>query len=244
MKKIVCIIALYCINLCAIEYINFGKYTNNDSLFLEQNIQTISDEFLNTKYVSDTLSNGSIDKSKEQLIINFEAVDCFTFIDTVHALSISQNEEEFKKNLIKTRYKDGEISYINRNHFFSDWLRHDYMEDITCLLGKCTTISKNLNKNEEYLEKIPSVRRKISYISPKEIDMSLLKNGDYIGIYTQKSALDVTHTGLIIKKLGKVFIRHASSIEQKVVDSEFLNYTKEKLGVIVYRSNKQNKKDF
>ena len=43
-----------------------------------------------------------------------------------------------------------------------------------------------------------------------------------LGVYTDKKALDVTHTGIIIKKLGKVFIRHASSLEKKIIDSELL----------------------
>lgn len=244
MKKTAWIIVFYFSSLYSSENINFGKYTNNTSLFFEQNVQKISKEFLDTKYVSDTLSSGSSKKTKERLIINFEALDCFTFIDTVHALSISQNAKEFKQNLIQTRYKGGQISYINRNHFFSDWLRNDDIEDITCSLGQCITVLKNLNKNEKYLEKIPSVKRNISYVSSNDIDISLLKNGDYVGIYTDKKGLDVIHTGIIIKKDGNVFIRHASSLEKKVIDSDFIKYIKEKSGVIVYRSNKQNKNDF
>ena len=67
--------------------------------------------------------------------------------------------------------------------------------------------------------------------------MSKLKTGDFAGIYTDKEGLDVSHTGIIIKKGGKVFLRHASSREknQKVVDEELSEYMQNKPGLVVYR---------
>jgi hypothetical protein len=62
-------------------------------------------------------------------------------------------------------------------------------------------------------------------------------SGDFVGIYTDKEGLDVSHTGIIIKKDGKVFLRHASSKEknQKVVDENLSEYMKNKPGLVVYR---------
>jgi len=218
------------------EYINLGKFKNDNSIFIQKDISKLSEKFLGTKYVSNTLVNKDINTSKENLIINFEALDCFTFIDTVQALKTSQDKSEFKISLLNTRYKNGIVSYATRNHFFSDWIKSNDMSDITCSLGKCETVIKYLNQNEKYLKEIPTVKRKISYIKSSNIDISLLKNGDYVGIYTNKDALDVTHTGIIIKKENGVFIRHASSLEKKIIDSELLSYTKNKLGVIIYRA--------
>ena len=224
------------INLYASEYINFGQFKNDESIFKQKDILKLSDKFLDIKYVSNTLSNNEIDTSKkENLIINFDALDCFTFIDTLHALQQSSNKKEFKKKLINIRYKNDTVTYFTRNHFFSDWLGNDSIEDITCVLGKCQKTTKYLNENEKYLQKIPTVKRQIKYIHPKDIDINLLKNGDYIGIYTNKKALDVTHTGIIIKQFGKVFIRHSSSLEKKIIDSELFEYTQNKLGVLIYR---------
>jgi len=225
------------INLNATEYINFGKFTADNSIFKQQNIQKLTSKFLDIQYVANTMDNDAINTANEKLVIDFDALDCFTFIDTIEALKLSQTKQEFKKKLIQTRYKDAEISYFNRNHFFSDWVAYNEVKDITCTLGQCKTTTKFLNKDEKYLKQIPTVKRDISYISSNKIDISLLNSGDYIGIYTDKKALDVTHTGVIIKKHGKVFIRHASSLEKKVIDSELYEYTKDKIGVIVYRSS-------
>ena len=236
MLKIIILFSLTFINLFSSEYINFGKFKNDNSIFEEKNIDKLSEKFLGVKYVSNTLSNHEIDTSKENLIINFDSLDCFTFIDTIKALKKSSNKNEFKQNLVDTRYKSGNISYQNRNHFFSDWIESNSVKDITCSLGDCEKTIKYLNQDEKYLKEIATVKRKISYIKSNKIDMTLLENGDYIGIYTDKKALDVTHTGIIIKKFGKIFIRHASSLKKNIIDSELLEYTKNKLGIIIYRS--------
>lgn len=237
MKTIFLTVIILYSNLCASEYINFGKFKEDGSIFKEKDISKLSEKFLGIHYVSNTLKNDEINTSKENLIINFDALDCFTFIDTIEALKKAKDKDEFKEVLINTRYKNGDISYYTRNHFFSDWSSSNPVQDITCSLGECTKVVKYLNKDEKYLKQIPTVKREIAYIDPKNIDLSLLKTGDYVGIYTTKKALDVTHTGIIIKKLGKVFIRHASSLKKKIIDSDLLEYTQNKIGVIIYRSH-------
>ena len=64
-----------------------------------------------------------------------------------------------------------------------------------------------------------------------------LQTGDYVGIYTDKEGLDVSHTGIIIRKGGVVFLRHASSKEknQKVVDEVLSGYMQNKPGLVIYR---------
>lgn len=236
MKKIVLIIFLTVSQIFAIcQYVNMGKFGSDSSIFEEDDISRLTKKFLDVEYVSGTLSNHEIDTSAEKLIIDFSSLDCFTFIDTIEALKNSIDFESFRQKLIETRYKDGKVSYHTRNHFFSDWIENNGMKDITCELGECKKSLKVLNQDFKYLKEIPEVLREISYIPTKDIDLDKLKSGDYIGIYTPKEDLDVTHTGIIIKKDGKVFIRHASSLYKKVMDSELFLYTKNKEGVLVYR---------
>lgn len=223
------------------EYINLGKFTQDETIFIEKDIKKLTNKFLDTSYVSNTLTNFEINTSKENLIINFEALDCFTFIDTIEALKNSKDIISFRDKLIHTRYKDGLISYHDRNHFFTDWLENNNMQDITCALGVCNKQTKFLNKDFKYLKEIQTVKREVSYIDTKDINLSLLQNGDYIGIFTKLLDLDVTHTGIIIKKDDQVYIRHASSKKRKVIDDLLLEYTKNKAGIIVYRAKTRYK---
>ncbi len=235
-KVMIIMFFLFLQAVLAAEYINLGKFKNDASIFNEKNIDKLSHKFLDVEYVANTLENKDINTSKENLVINFEALDCFTFIDTLEALKRSKGFKEFKNNLISTRYIDSVVSYQNRNHFFSNWVVYNDIEDITCNLGPCKKVSKVLNKDQIYLKEIEPIQRDIYYIEPKDIDTKKLKNGDYIGIYSDKDDLDVTHTGIIIKKDEKVFIRHASSLLKKVIDSDLFEYTAKKEGVIIYRS--------
>jgi hypothetical protein len=206
------------------------------NILYANDVKSISEKFLGLPYKANTLI-GSNSKD-EKLVINKSEFDCFTFIDTIEALK----SDEFEKTLVDIRYKNGKIAYKNRNHFFSDWVRYNSdIKDITCTLGKCKNTIKYLNqkkKNSVYLKGIDIVKRDISYIHLDDIDFSKLKEGDYIGIYTKLSGLDVTHVGLAIKKDGSWYLRHASSKKKKVIDSDLKKYIKEKLGILVYRSKR------
>ncbi len=66
--------------------------------------------------------------------------------------------------------------------------------------------------------------RDITYIPSASIDentLSLLEEGDYIGIYTDLAGLDVTHTGIFIRGENGPVLRNASSLSSnmQVVDS-------------------------
>ena len=218
---------------------------NSDS----KKIKAISKLFLNTPYVKDRLIGSEVEK--EKFVADFRALDCFTFLDYVESLRKSYNfSDDFSGKLIETRYKNSKVEFLLRKHFFSDWSYKDdngdrNAEDITKYLTNNTkTVQKELNKKANggtYIPGLSVVSRKISYIPGNRIDDNVinnLKSGDYIGIYTRKKGLDVTHTGIFIRgKNGPVF-RNASSLSKnmKVVDSPFLEYVQNKPGIVVYRA--------
>jgi hypothetical protein len=51
------------------------------------------------------------------------------------------------------------------------------------------------------------------------------------------SGLDVTHVGIVIRRNGKIFLRHASSKKsvRKVVDVELLDYLGGEKGLVILR---------
>lgn len=208
----------------------------------EKSINEISASFLNTPYKANVLI-GSYNK-KEELVIDFANLDCFTYIDYVEAIKESKNYKEFKENLVKIRYKKSQITYENRNHFFTDWITQNGFKNITSKVSQNSKkTTKYLNKKDDknlYLKGININKREFEYLEPQFVDKNFLqklKNGDYIGIYTNLKGLDVTHTGIIIKKDGKTFFRHASSKKsnRKVVDKLFVDYVKKTPGILVLR---------
>lgn len=81
----------------------------------------------------------------------------------------------------------------------------------------------------------------MTYIPGSLINQKVLNNlqqGDFIGVYSTIDGLDVSHTGLVIKKNGQVFYRNASSLSKnnKVVDTSFIEYMQSKPGIVVLRA--------
>lgn len=238
------------------ENINLGEWTEavledlmerkSKKSRAQEQIDFLSGQFLGTRYKDNTLE-GDIN-TPEVFTIDLEGMDCFTYIDYVEAMRISGTYAEFKDNLKEIRYRGGIIAFENRNHFFSDWPVNNALnvEDVTYALGgdHAVRVTKTLNLKQDgskYLPGIPSTEREFYYIPSDSIDeklMSKLKTGDYVGIYTELNGLDVTHTGIIIKKDGRTFLRHASSrkVNDRVVDEELLNYIRNKTGLVVFRA--------
>ncbi len=212
---------------------------------LSERIDFISKQFLGVNYKESTLI-GNIN-TPEVLVINLEGMDCFTYIDYVEAMRLSISFFQFKENLKRVRYHSGKVAFKNRNHFFTDWreFNSDYIDDVTEKIGgeKTKTVEKMLNKKEDgtyFLPGIPIKQRKIEYIPSTAFDRTIierLKTGDYVGIYSDTPGLDVSHTGIIIKDGGKVYLRHASSRvgNRKVVNEDLISYISDKPGLVILR---------
>jgi hypothetical protein len=208
-------------------------------------IEFLSRRFLGTSYRESTLIGDIV--IPEELVVNLEGVDCFTFIDYIEAMRLSGSFSGFMDNLKRVRYKSGSVSFENRNHFFSDWKEFNsgFVHDITEEVGglKANKILKTLNRKEDGSYLIPGtapVEREISYIPSPAIDgpvLEKIRTGDYIGIYSRAAGLDVSHVGIFIREGEKSYLRHASSQPEfrKVIDQDFQVYIQNKPGIIIFR---------
>ncbi|WP_221740608.1 N-acetylmuramoyl-L-alanine amidase-like domain-containing protein [Vibrio pectenicida] len=214
---------------------------NSDSKKIEQ----LSSVFVDVPYVANQLIGDH--QTKEQLVIKFGELDCFTYLDYVEALRKSDHLEEFKYHLIQTRYIEGKIHFLNRRHFFSDWVNEETYNatDVTTELSNLSiSVVKKLNQKTSggvYLVGLPIKERTISYIPSDNVDETVLQNmqnGDYVGAYTDIAGLDVTHTGIFIQTDNGPVYRNASSkrANNRVVDTPFLDYIKTIPGIVVYRA--------
>ncbi|HMK60304.1 MAG TPA: N-acetylmuramoyl-L-alanine amidase-like domain-containing protein [Dissulfurispiraceae bacterium] len=210
-----------------------------------ERIAYLSERFIGTPYAGNTLVGS--EAYEEVFIINLSGVDCFTFLDYIEAMRLSDTFSAFKENLKLVRYRRRIISYENRNHFFSDWREFNskLVRDVTSDVGRSNSckICKILNLKDDgtaFLHGIMPVDRIINYIPAAGIDertLGRLKTGDYIGIYSDHAGLDATHVGIFVRQPGGRVLRHASSAKNvmKVVDQDFIDYTKDKPGIIVLR---------
>ena len=208
-------------------------------------IAFLSSHFVGIPYKENTLI-GDIE-TPEVFVVDLESVDCFTFLEYIEAMRLAGSFSEFKGKLKRIRYQDAKVDYRKRNHFFTDWIEYNsvFAEDITTQAGcnKTAFIKKTLNIKEDGTYFLPGIAprtRMIKYIPSEAIDAGMiekLKTGDYIGIFSEKEGLDVSHVGIFINNKGEAVLRHASSEKtlRKVVDQGFMDYIKNKPGIVVLR---------
>jgi hypothetical protein len=206
--------------------------------------ESVSRQFLGVPYGAGTLVGSAT--RPEELVIDVEAVDCFTYADYVEALKRADDREEFVDRLIEIRYKDGVVGFRHRRHFLTDWSVDTpaIATDVTADLGaKSVTAAKRLNRKDTggvYLPGLPEVPRQITYIPRGEVDdtvVDALRTGDYIGAYAEDGGLDVTHVGIFVDTPGGPVVRNASSVTKnnKVVDDPFFDYVATVPGIVVLR---------
>lgn len=210
-----------------------------------ERVAQISARFLGTPYQSRTLIGGA--DTPEQLIIRFDAVDCFTLLDYVEALRRAATPEEFRQRLIEVRYRDGVIAWDHRRHFFTDWVAvpGGPVIDVTTKTGgkSARATLKRLNRKADgtlYLPGVAVQERIIRFIPTAALDDSVLKrlrHGDYLGIYAPAPGLDVSHVGIVVRSEGRLLLRHASSRGEagRVIDSDLRGYLAGKPGIVVLR---------
>jgi len=237
------------------EQIDLGRWTDESlGLLLKEasgisgagnRIAFLSRHFLKTAYKESTLIGDA--SSPEVFVINLEAVDCFTFIDYIEAMRLSDSFLEFRENLKKVRYQSGMIAYKNRNHFFTDWREFNCntLEDVTEKIsyGNSQKVVKRLNRKDDgtyFLPGIPVIEREFAYIHSDALDDDVFDNlstGDYVGMYSKTEGLDVSHAGIIIREHDRFKLRHASSLQKhrRVMDEDLRKYLKAKPGIIVLR---------
>lgn len=88
--------------------------------------------FLDKPYAAGTLET----KGEERLVVCLDSLDCTTFVETVLAFVLTEQEHQltysaFIRNLTRIRYRNGVIDgYASRLHYFSDWVQDNESKGI------------------------------------------------------------------------------------------------------------------
>ncbi len=218
-----------------IKSYNFEPYSEKYSKY--------SKALVGIPYVSNVLIGS--EKKDEVFVIDLNKLDCFTYVEYVHALANSNNYHEFKNKVREYRYYKGEVDFYSRNHFFTDWINFLGVSKVEGAdLKEKKTLNKK-NETEKYLDGIPLKEKYINYLSIKKAtkiisDLRGSENHYIVGIVSDRIGLDVSHVGFLLwNKEGKAIFRHASSNSKymKVVDEDFLEYIKNKPGIIIFETN-------
>lgn len=189
----------------------------------------IGSEYLGARYLNDPLGEECAPDTDP--LIRFDAFDCTTFVETAMAGGDVER-------LTKIRYKNGEIGFLNRNHFIeSDWLTNnaDLVENVSAQYGS-TAIRTVMIDKQNWLRRIHGISAEFA---PAMVNLEYIPYGELGNIHPDvplivlfitgnsgKSAkigtdLAVVHMGFL---LPNGMLRHASSQYGRVMDTDFNEY--------------------
>lgn len=199
----------------------------------------IGDEYMGAKYVNDPLGEGHAPDTDP--LIRSDAFDCTTFVETV----LAHGDVD---TLNKIRYKNGEIDFINRNHFIeTEWLPNNanIVKNVSARYGQNALRHVAINR-AAWLQRVHNidsdatvVETDIEYI-PYDNITTLETNRPMVVLFivgnTGKS--DIIGTDLAVVHMGFLMpngmLRHASSTAGRVVDVPMSEY------IAARRQNKNN----
>lgn len=186
-------------------------------------------DFLGARYINSPLGEGCAPDSDP--LIRFDAFDCTTFVETVMANGDIET-------LNQIRYKDGQIGFLNRNHFIeSDWLVNnlDRVQNVSADYAQ-TKVRRVIIDKRSWFKKVHNIDTdfkpvavELEYI-PYEFAKDLIIEKTMIVLFVADNAdfrdkigtdLAVVHMGLI---MPNGVLRHASSERGMVVDVPFEEY--------------------
>ncbi len=194
-----------------------------------------------TPYEIFLLGEGPHGRFDKDPLMDFTRVDCMTLCEQILAMSLSENFEQMFDTLQKIRYKDGEISFIRRNHYtIADWLPNnsDLLYDATEEIAPELTrpMTKTIDRGKFFRSNgVPDSllhefaepeTLTVRYIPAENLPAikDRLRGGEIVSIVTNMPGIVSAHMGLIIRdNFGNVLFRHGSSDarRRKVIDEYF-----------------------
>lgn len=208
-------------------------------------------KFLGIPYVASTLENNT----DEQLVINLRQLDCTTFVENVLTLTLCTKNgqttfDDFCNQLRKIRYRNGEVGYPTRLHYFSEWIsdntRMGFVEETQAPNPPFSAVQTlQINFMSTHVDKYPMLVHTPAFIKPiAQMESELngqtcryipkagilnnaackqaVKDGNILALVTSRQGLDTSHVGFAIWKKDGLHLFHASSLQKKVVEDKSL----------------------
>ena len=191
---------------------------------------TIGEKYLGTKYVRNPLGEEVAPDSDP--LIRFDAFDCVTFVETALA-------DGNVNKLNKIRYKNGNISFLNRNHFIeTDWIPNnsDLIKNVSAKYGKTAIRTVTINRSA-WMQRLHNVK---DLTPPKTVNIEYIPYNNLgeiksdkplivlFALSGNKKMIKKTGTDLAVHHMGFLLpdgtLRHASMGAGKVVDVKFDEY--------------------
>ena len=176
----------------------------------------------------------------------------------------------FCEVLRQVRYIHGEVAYTSRQHYFTIWMKANVADQLVSWVPlpqrplsekrkphvdyMTTHVSayRMLDAHHEWVPAIAAMESEVNktefaYIPKAQLSHSsqyrdVIRDGDIIGIVTDKAGLDISHVGFAKWHKDGLHMMHASSLQKKVIDDPislggYLQKQKSAVGIVLTRIN-------
>jgi len=190
---------------------------------VSQRIDVISRALIGLPYRGHTLIGSA--RRAERFVMRDDVFDCVTFCETVLAAALARDAAQFETQLRFIRYKDGEVDWRARNHYFSDWCANNVANQVCkkLLLPGSETVDKRLT----WMRGL-GPRQVSMTVLPREAlvdNREFLATGDIIGFLSRRPGLDYFHTGfIVVTDDGQLMLRHAAKSRGRVLEQPLLRF--------------------
>lgn len=146
----------------------------NQNYPIQHRIEIQSAALLNTPYMDGALGEGINGRYDQNPLYRFDYFDCETYVDTVMALALAKNLQDFKSKINQIRYKQGNVSFTQRNHFPSaDWIPNNksngYIRELNYLIaGPETRTTRTRINLRNWYDNLTIDRIQIPNLNPQE----------------------------------------------------------------------------
>ncbi|WP_454785997.1 N-acetylmuramoyl-L-alanine amidase-like domain-containing protein [Legionella sp. WA2024007413] len=153
-------------------YHRLGSMPNSS---MSDRIDWVSSQFLGVPYVLGSLGEGPEARYDQYPQYRVDAFDCDTYVNTVVSLAMANSLTSFQQCIKNIRYKNGTVSYLQRNHFTGlDWNHNNQRNGI---LRDITLTIKDQN-NQPVAKVADALVNKPNWYAYKTVGTIRLANGD------------------------------------------------------------------
>jgi hypothetical protein len=190
----------------------------------ESRMEKVSEYFLGRPYITGLLDS---ETGEERFCKRFDGFDCVTYVETVLAAALSRGPDQFAEILRKIRYRNGNVTWLDRNHYMTLWVKRNQRQGFVHLL-RFNTGTVHKDRVLSVLQGYPPVKVKFECLQKKFISRNhnRIHSGDIILFGSTRIHLDVFHVGLLVRKGEEIFLRHAARSRGKVVEQTLGSFLK------------------
>ena len=222
---------------------------------MNQAMARLAEFFLGSPYLAMSLDQSG----REQLRLDLTQFDCMLFVEQLLAIVSADSFDGFAELTRRLRYRNGEISYCTRQHYFHDWVGSAQLQGVLEASSAWPGQARrhlSLNFMSSHRDRYPALQspalfdcidaleqgRRIDqhYMPLAALDDALpsLQSGDIFAVATRVEGLDVSHTGVLVRDGSRLDAIHAAPGRGVMRSRSFATYLRsvpDAIGAVIVR---------